>query len=175
MMLYAKFRADLQHYFLLRSVRRGLASPAREVRAEAIQAIVLLGDKKGMRRALRNSDPWVRTEAVKGLTRLQGAGVARHLVRALADQSPEVAHAAAECLSRLEGPGMVRALRRCVTAEDWIVRYFGVIGLARRGSHDVLPLLETLQSDAHPWIREEATQALRRLTQEPAKRVEEQP
>ena len=50
-------------------------------------------------------------------------------------------------------------------AEDWLVRFFGTTGLVRIGSPDVLPLLEELQNDAHPWVREEAIRALRRLTQ----------
>lgn len=163
-MLHRKFRAHFHRLCLLRTVRRALASPVREVKAEAVQAAVLLGDKRGVRRALRSSDPWMRTAAVKGLAQLDGAGAARRLARlALVDESSEVAHVAAECLARLEGPGVIRALRRCVTSQDWLVRFFGTRGLARIGSRDVIPLLEELQSDEHSWVREEATQALHRL------------
>lgn len=165
MPLYTKFYTALDRFFSLRSVRHALASSSRETRAEAIQAVVSLGDKSGVHRALRNADPWVRTAAIKGLARLEGASAARRLVRALADESPEVARTAAECLAGLEGPGVIWALRQCVTAEDWMVRFFGTRGLARIGSPDVIPLLKELQSDAHSWVREEATMALRRLTQ----------
>lgn len=151
---------------LLHSVRRALASPAREVRAEAIQAAVLLGDKRGVCRALHSSDLWIRTAAVKGLAQLDGVRAARRLARlALTDDSSEVARAAAECLAHLQGPGVVQALQRSVASQDWLVRFFGTRGLARAGSRDVIPLLEKLQSDEHSWVRGEATQALRRLTQ----------
>lgn len=150
MMLYTQFSVYLQHRRFLCMLRRQLALPQRETRAEALQAMVSLGDCKGLRLACRSPDSWIRAEAVKGLARLQGVKSTRNLVRMLADKDQRVVHAAAECLAHIEDPRVVWALRRCVVAEDWLVRFFGTTGLVRIGSPDVLPLLEELQNDAHP-------------------------
>lgn len=175
MTLYTRLYTGLQRCVLLRSVRRELASPVREVRADAVQAAVLLQDRRGLRRALRNADPWVRREAVKGLAQVEGVSAARRLVRLLRDADREVAHAAAECLAHMDGPGMLWALRRCLASEDWMVRFFGVIGVARIDSPAVIPLLEVLQEDEHSWVRDAATQALQRLTLATRHRAETPP
>jgi HEAT repeat protein len=133
-----------------------------------MQALVSLQDMRGLRRALCMTDPWVRREAVKALSDLQGAAAARWLVRALDDEDRTVAHAAAECLASIAEPRLLWALRRCLGSEDWMVRYFGVMGLARLDAHHLRPLLEKLQHDDHSWVRGAAGLALRRLVQPPA-------
>jgi len=133
-----------------------------------MQVLVSLRDIRGLRRALRVTDPWVRREASKALAQLQGAAAARWLVRALDDADRTVAHAAAECLARVAEPRLLWALRRCLDSDDWMVRYFGVMGLARIGAPHLRPLLEKLQCDEHSWVQGAASSALRRLVQLPA-------
>lgn len=162
--LYAHLRSRLCLYFQLRSIRRALVSPVREEQAEAIQALVTLHHIRGLRSALRTTDPWVRREAVKALARLQGAASARWIARALEDRDRAVAHAAAECLGSIAEPRVLWALRRCLVSEDWMVRYFGVMGLARLDAPHLRSELEKLQHDEHSWVRGAASLAPRRLT-----------
>lgn len=133
-----------------------------------MQALVNLRDLHGLRSALSATDPWVRREAAKALANLQGAAAARWLVRVLDDEERDVAHAAAECLARVAEPRLLWALRRCLGSEDWMVRYFGVMGLARLGAPQLRPLLEELQHDEHSWVQGAARLALHRLDQPPA-------
>lgn len=162
MMFYRKLLATFHRHCLLRSVRCRLRSAEREVRAETVLELIRLGDTRGLCHALRTPDRWVRTQALKGLTEIAGVKAVSQLVRTLTDE-PEVARVAAECLAHLDGPRVVRALRRCVASEDWLVRFYGTRGLARNGSSSVVPLLQRLQDDDHPWVKEEAANALKRL------------
>jgi HEAT repeat protein len=153
----------------LAAVRRQLHSPEREVQAETIYLLVSLRDTRGLRRALRHPSPWIRREALKGLTHLHGARAARWLVSSLTDPDRSVAHAAVECLEHVADLQILWALQRCVVSEDWLVRYHGTAGLARLSgrSPEVDRLLVELEQDEHAWVRNTATQALRRLTPHP--------
>ncbi len=163
---FTRIHTWVQEHRHLAAVRRQLQSPRREVQAEAIYLLVILRDTWGLRCALHHADPWVRREAIKGLAQLRGAEAVRWLGPALADADRNVAHTAAECLGRMETKDLqlLWALRQCVASEDWLVRYYGAVGLARLcgKSPEVDRLLADLAQDEHSWVRNTATQALQR-------------
>ena len=164
MKLFTRIQARFHERGQIAAVRRHLCSPVLEVQAEALYLLVSLHDTWGLRRALRHAEPWVRREAIKSLAPFNGARAARWLVHALTDTDRSVMHTAAECLGRMKDPKIFWALRRCVASEDWLVRYHGTVGLAHLSgqSPEVDRLLATLAHDEQSWVRNTATQALRR-------------
>lgn len=168
MTLFTRIQIWVQERRQRAAVRCQLQSPVREVQAEAISLFVSLRDTQALRRALHHTDPWVRREAIKNLVHLHGTRAVRWLVPTLTDTDRSVTHAAAECLGRMEAKDqqVLWALQQCIASEDWLVRYYGTVGLARLSGQSPAAdrLLVDLELDEHSWVRNTATQALRRLT-----------
>jgi HEAT repeat protein len=171
MQLLTHIHTWIQQRRLRAAVRQQLRSHLREEQAEALSLLVSLHDVSELRHALGHCDPWVRCEAIKSLVRLGAPHTARWLVRTLTDPKRSVAHTAAECLGRMDAKTrqILPALRQCVASEDWLIRYHGTVGLDRhRGKSPAVDrLLTELTHDDHPWVRNSAIQALRRVPHVP--------
>jgi HEAT repeat protein len=113
-------------------IRDSLLNSDRAVRAESVDALASLGDRRGLRIALGSSDPYVRLRAVRALATEHGIAVAAKLVRKTADCDAQVRAAAAEGLAARPGCIAALALWRLTHDENVTVRYTVLQSLARQ-------------------------------------------
>ncbi len=148
----------------LEVIRSELVNREPGTRAQAIEALAVIGDTRGLVIALHSADAYVRRTAVKGLAGQPGVFVTWRLARLRLDPDQNVRCAVAEALARRTSRLALRALRRIVGADPSMqVRLLAVMGLAQMevpGVDDVLRTAMTQDSEAQ--VRAMARALLRR-------------
>ena len=145
-------------------IRAELVNGEPAIRAQAIEALAVLGDARGLITALGSSDAYVRRTAVKGLAGQPGVFVTWRLGRLRLDPDQDVRCAVAEALARRTSRLALGALRRIIGTDPSVqVRLLAVMRLAQMDVpvvDDVLRMVMT--QDREVQLRAMARTLLRR-------------
>lgn len=126
----------------LAAIRAEIVNTDAGTRAQAIEALAILGDTRGLVAALRSPHAYVRRTAARGLTDARGVFVTWHLVRLAADPDDDVRSAVAQALTGRSSRLARRTLRRMATDDPALpVRFLALIGLERGDAPGVDALL----------------------------------
>ena len=155
----------------VQSIREYLTDPDRNVRATALNVLVGLEVADSVelsRRALKDSDGFVRATAAKLLGDTKDSAHAELLAeRLFEDADPIVRQRAAEALADVGGPGAVEALARGIEDPIDRVRLAAVEGLRLLGPATAASGLVRLLRDDTIWeVRAQAARALGRTGDE---------
>ena len=150
----------------LAQIRRALASDDPAERAEAIDALGILGDARGLADALSHDDAYVRRGAVRGL----GVPGERHtwrLAHMIFDPDADVRCAVVRALARRSGIGgwlVAHALRRVVEQDESSgVRFLALTTLDELDTPNAVAVLhEAHATDPESLVRETARALLLR-------------
>jgi HEAT repeat protein len=145
-------------------IRAELANREPATRAQAIEALAVLADTRGLITALGSSDAYVRRTAVKGLAEQPGVFLTWRLGRLRLDPDQNVRGAVAEALTRRTSRLALRALRRIISADPSLqVRFLAIMGLAQMELPGVDEILRTaMTQDVEAQLRAMARALLRR-------------
>jgi HEAT repeat protein len=147
----------------LKRIRRGLASPDAEARAQCADALVAIADVPGLLSALRSPDGYVRIRAAKALTEVPGGRITWRLSRLLNDGDAKVRGTIAQALARRGGWFASRALAHLAADAHPTVRYTALTALAQVDWPRARPLLLTaLTQETEGWVRDAAGSLLHR-------------
>lgn len=149
---------------VLKRLRADIQTDAASARADAVEALAALGDRRGLLRALQSDDPYLRRVALRGLARLKGERIAWRLAQRIRDRDVLVRRHAAFALGQ-RGEWIARfALRRLIVADgSFAVRCEALAAYAETRHGDVSRILiATAEADAHPEVRELAEALLAR-------------
>jgi HEAT repeat protein len=146
------------HRATFRRIRRALASDEPALRADAIDALGILGDVGGLVDALAHDDAYVRRAAVRGLAGRPGERLTWRLAQTRFDPDEDVRCAVADALAGRTGWLGAHALRRIVEQDESAsVRYRALVGLATSDSAKVEDVLRAaLAGDPEQLVRETA-------------------
>jgi HEAT repeat protein len=131
--------------------------PSAPTRAAACRALAALGSSRdvveSLRRALTDSDAWVRYYGCQSLGRLAAAEAAPDVERLLGDDAGQVRVAAVEATAKLGGQRALAVLENAARAEDPDVRRAALVGLGEIRRPEVVPILMTALSSSDAGIR----------------------
>lgn len=136
-------------------------APRRRTRVALVAAFLGAGAEEFLTAATADTDPGVRTEAVRALGRLIPGRAAETLRRAAGDADAGVRIAALESLARVPGSPRPEPAVAAASDEDARVRRAAAELLAREATPDELPVLAALAADASAPVRYAARAALR--------------
>ncbi len=117
-------------------------------RAQAIDALAILGDTRGLNAGLRSPHAYVRRAAARGLGGTHGVVVTWRLARLVDDPDEGVRTAVAQALTGRSSRLATRTLRRMVTGDpSLLVRFVALVGLERDDGPGFATLLAELARD----------------------------
>lgn len=117
---------------MLATIRAEIADTDAGTRAQAIEALAILGDTRGLVAALRSRHAYVRRTAARGLTDARGVFIAWHLARLAADPDDDVRSTVAQALTGRSSRLAQCTLRRLATDDPALpVRFLALVGLER--------------------------------------------
>lgn len=156
----------------LAPIRRALASDDPAARAEAIDALGILGDARGLADALAHDDAYVRRRAVRSLADVAGERHTWRLAHMIFDPDEDVRCAVVRALARRRGIGgwlVAHALRRVVEQDDAPgVRFLALTSLDELDAANVVAVLHAaLAGDPESLVRETARALLVRRGLDP--------
>jgi hypothetical protein len=141
-----------------------VADPAEKVSIAALNALVRLGSpgsSEVFRRHLTSANLHLRLASIRGLAKVGGDGVDRHLIEALEDREAIIRKNVATLLGWRESQDAVRPLLSALRDEETSVRAAAATALgALRTDRAVLSLIRTLL-DPDPAVRTAAEGALK--------------
>ncbi len=148
---------------MIKRIRKELGSSDAEMRGECVEALIALGDIRGLLRASRSRDTYVRARAVRALGKVPGGRITWRLSRLRHDPEADVRCAVAQALARRRGWFVARILAQLAGDEHAVVRYTSVTRLAQIDWSRAEPLLQAIMTgDAEGWVRDAAAALLRR-------------
>lgn len=132
--------------------------------AQAIDALAILGDTRGLIAGLRSPHAYVRRAAARGLGGTRGVVVTWRLTRLVDDPDEGVRTAVARALTGRSSRLATRTLRRMVTGDpSLLVRFVALAGLERDDGPRLATLLAKLaRDDGAGQLREMAEAIMRR-------------
>ena len=137
------------------------------VAAEAVEALSKLAPKTPFARyspfAGERQPEGVRTRAIRFLFRWGSDEASAVAANALASSSSAVRQAATYALARRAFAPARERLELLATDEDVLTRSYVASALGRIASPQSLPVLMTMFTDAHPWVRTNAVVAIARI------------
>jgi HEAT repeat protein len=137
------------------------------VAAEAIEALSKLAPKTPFARyapfAAESQPEGVRTRAIRFLFRWNSDEASAVAANALASSSPAIRQAATYALARRAFAPARERLELLATDEDVLTRSYVASALGRIASPQSVPVLMTMFTDAHPWVRTNAIVAIARI------------
>lgn len=135
-------------------VREEALVDARSLREDAVVArlVELLGD----------DDPGVRLGAVQALDEIGDPNATMALTGRIDDPDAAVSKAAVTAIGRM-GPDAVTAAPALIASLQQQPRYDVLWALGQLGDRSAVPVLASLRSHSDPWVRHNATEALRTL------------
>jgi len=146
------------------------------VGAEAVEALSKLAPKTPLARyaefASEAKPEGVRTRALRFLFRWNSDDASAIAANALASPSSAIRQAAAYALARRAYAPARERLELLVTDSDDLTRSYIPSALGRIGARESVPVLLTMFSDAHPWVRTNAVVALGRMATKDKKLIE---
>ena len=151
----------------LAQIRRALASDDPAERAEAIDALGILGDARGLADALSHDDAYVRRSAVRSLADVPGERHTWRLAHMIFDPDADVRCAVVRALARRSGIGgwlVAHALRRVVEQDESSgVRFLALTTLDELDTPNAVAVLhEAHATDPESLVRETARALLLR-------------
>jgi len=149
--------------FVTRQIRADLEKEAPAVRADAVEALAMLRDRRGLVRALGSGDPYLRCVAVRGLAREQGERIAWRLAHRIRDRDAMVRQHAAFALGlRIEWIARF-ALRRLIADPSVAVRCEAIAAYAAAALANVEDVLRAAaEGDPDAEVRALAADLLAR-------------
>lgn len=150
--------------------------PNASVAAEAVEALSKLAPKTPIARyATFTAEPQpegVRTRAIRFLFRWNSDEASAIAANALASSSPVIRQAAAYALARRAYAPARERLELLANDEDILTRAYVAGALGRIASPDSIPLLTSMFTDAHPWVRTNSVVALGRIAAKDRKAID---
>ncbi|MGD9124646.1 MAG: HEAT repeat domain-containing protein [Desulfarculaceae bacterium] len=131
-----------------------------EVNELIVMALVSIGEKEPLIKALADSHPQVVLAAIGALSRLGGEDIVGSLIPTLGHQAPAVRRLTALSLGQMSDPRAVPALINALEDEDPEVRGQVIKALGRLGDGRAVPSLAKLLSQQHPQVSHLALEAL---------------
>lgn len=148
----------------LAPIRDALASDDPAERAQAIDALGILGDERGLADGLAHDDAYVRRSAVRSLAGVAGERHTWRLAHMIFDPDVDVRCAVVRALARRGGIGgwlVAHALRRVVEQDEAPgVRFLALTSLDELDAANVVAVLHAASADDPESLVRETARAL---------------
>lgn len=143
-----------------------LGSPNPAVREDAVIEAASHDEAEvteALERMLRDPDPRIRLAAVESLDKHDSPSSVRPLMERVLDPDADVSRAAIDTLARTGDPVAAPAIMAAISRHYVDPPLNAVWALGQLGDRDAIVLLARLRAHSDPWVRYNATEALREI------------